>query len=183
MSFVALQYLDAERTIIQAERPDGTLKIIEKAERDLWDMARDGRFGEIAEYVPPPPPVPRGTDVDAERDRRMARFAWNGHVFQMDESSQQLIIAAGADARFAIADGAQPGDLRWADPDHDFAWWDASNVRHPMDAPAMQAFAEAAKRWVAGHRRIARDIKDGLVAGSEDAPATLPELKADRRWP
>ncbi len=99
--------------------------------------------------------------IDAERDRRVvAGFVFAGKAFQLDLVSQQRITAMGADARFAIAAGAQPDDLRWADPDADFGWIATDNSVLLMDAQTMAAFADAAKLWVARHTFAARALKD-----------------------
>lgn len=99
--------------------------------------------------------------IDAERDRRVVSgFTFAGKAFQLDLASHQRIIAMGADARFAIAGGAQPEDFRWADPSADFGWIATDNSILPMDAQTMAAFADAAKLWVARHTFAARALKD-----------------------
>jgi hypothetical protein len=99
--------------------------------------------------------------IDAERDRRvMHGFTFAGKAFQLDVISQQRITTMGADARFAIAGGAQPDDLRWADPSADFGWIAMDNSILPMDAQTMAAFADAAKLWVSRHTFAARSLKD-----------------------
>lgn len=111
--------------------------------------------------APAPDPQFAAARVDIERDRRIVRcFTFAGVAFQLDERSQQRITAMGADARFAIAAGAQAGNLRWADPAADFAWIATDNALVPMDAPTMVAFSNAAKLWVARHTYAARALKD-----------------------
>lgn len=172
--FDSLTFTNADKTAIQAIRADGTIKIIEPLEADLWALAVSGALGAVAPYVAPPVVVsPR--DVDAERDRRIAYFPALDAVFQMGPASQQLVAAAGALAKFAVSEGAEAGDLRWSDPDHDFAWWDVDNVHHPMDAHLMSGFADLVMRWVTDHRRAARALKDM-------DPIPL-DYQADSRWP
>lgn len=119
----------------------------------------DGSVHQAYDIADPPPPGP--ADVDAERDRRIAEtFAFSGKSFQLDPASQGRITAMGADARFAVLGGAQPGDLRWADPDTDFAWIAADNTVLPMDAQTMVEFSSAAKLWVMTHTFIGRAIKN-----------------------
>ena len=59
--FSNLQYRDAAQSIIAAARADGSVKILEPIEPELWQMAMAGQWGAIAGYVaspPPPEPVP-----------------------------------------------------------------------------------------------------------------------------
>lgn len=99
----------------------------------------------------PPAPVTRA-QVDAERDRRTAEtFTFNGKLFQLDEKSIGRITAMGADARFAMAAGAQAGDYLWADPTAPFGFIATDNSIMLMDAQTMADFANAAKLWVSRH--------------------------------
>lgn len=128
----------------------------------------------------PPPPEPIDPQfipavIDSERDRRISQFTFNGVAFQLDPASQQRIIAMGADARFAIALGAQPGDMRWADPEVDFGWIATDNSIAPMDAPMMVVFADAAKLWVSRHIFAARALKD--------ADPIPEDITDDQYWP
>jgi hypothetical protein len=78
-------------------------------------------------------------------------------------------------AFIAILGGAAAGDLRWADPDADFAWITADNSLMPMDA---QTAVELGKAWAAYKERLifaARALKD---------MAQLPaDYTADQYWP
>lgn len=114
--------------------------------------------------------------IDVERDRRIADgFTFNGLAYQLDDKSKTNVTAAGADARFAIAGGAQPGDLRWADPDNDFGWIASDNTVTSMDATTMVDFSTAAKFWVTKHIFAARALKD-----MEPIPA---DYEQDTYWP
>lgn len=113
--------------------------------------------------------------VNAERDRRLMVFPYNGHVFDFDEASQSNIQGAFSIAMAAVMAGAQVGDLRWSDPSYDFSWITSSNEIVPMDAHAVVAFGKAAAAWKSGHIFRARAIKD-----LNPIPA---DFKADAHWP
>nr|WP_314583426.1 hypothetical protein [uncultured Pseudomonas sp.] len=98
----------------------------------------------------PPPVVIIPVDpylVDLERDRRISEgFVFEGVRYQTEsQSDRENILGALGTALAAITvDGAQSGDLRWADPKFDFFWIAADNTRVPMDAQTCLAFARAA---------------------------------------
>jgi len=119
--------------------------------------------------------APISSDINAERDRRLRSFVFGGKEFQFDGESQLNIAGAGTLALAAIINGAQPGNLRWADGSKDFAWLAADNTSVTMDAQTCFAFAQAAARWKADHIHVARAIKD---------ISPIPEDYADNaRWP
>lgn len=98
-----------------------------------------------------PPPVIiypiENYQVDEERDRRISDgFFFDGVRYQTEsQSDRENILGALGTALAAITvDGAQTGDLRWADPKFDFFWIAADNSRVPMDAQTCLAFARAA---------------------------------------
>jgi hypothetical protein len=83
--------------------------------------------------------------VNDERDRRLdANFEFQGKSYQRDRISLQRITGASTLAGFAIASGAQPGDLRWSNPDQDFGWIASDNSITWMDAQTCFAFGQAA---------------------------------------
>ncbi|WP_312381295.1 DUF4376 domain-containing protein, partial [Pseudomonas oryzihabitans] len=87
--------------------------------------------------------------VDFERDRRTAMgFVYDGKAYQTENQSQiDDILGKMTDALAAITiDQAQPGDLRWASPDYDFAWSAADGTLVPMDAQTCLAFTRSAVR-------------------------------------
>ena len=89
--------------------------------------------------------TPNATLVNAERDRRLhGDFLFNGVAFQRDPTSLQRITGAATLAGFALGAGAQPGDLRWANPDRDFVWIASDNSIVPMDAQTAFAFGQVA---------------------------------------
>ena len=105
-------------------------------------------------------PVASSVDVDAERDRRMGTFTFGGKAYDLKGQSLANVSGAGTLSLAAIINGAQPGNLRWADPDEDFTWIANDNTMTPMDAQTCWAFAQTA----ASHRKDmifkARAIKD-----------------------
>ena len=111
-----------------------------------------------------------------ERDRRTANnFVFGGVSYQLDDDSQRYITAKGAQAKFAIAAGAQPGDLRWAAADKDFGWIATDNSITSMDAQTMSSFAEAADEWVTAHIMACHAIK-----ATNPIPS---DFAADHYWP
>lgn len=121
--------------------------------------------------------------VNAIRDDRTANaFVFAGVLFQLDDArSQPRITAMGADARFAVLGGAQPGNLRWADPDHDFGWIATDNSVMPMDAQTMVAFSDAAKLWVSRHTFAGAAIKKAIAAAEDHAALDAIDIEAG--WP
>lgn len=113
-------------------------------------------------------------NVMQERDRRLeADFEFNGKMFQRDSKSLDRITGAATLAGFAIANGAQPGDLRWANPARDFGWIASDNTVVPMDAQTTFQFGQVA----AG---IETSIVFAAKALREMDP--IPEDFADDKW-
>lgn len=105
--------------------------------------------------------------VDAERDRRMeAGFTFNGVFYQNRLQDQKRIAGAGTLALGAMVQGAQPGNLRWADPAADFVWIAADNSETPMDAQTVFAFGTAA---AANEKRLVFAAK--ALKAMQDIPA------------
>lgn len=87
--------------------------------------------------------------IDAERGRRTAMgFVYDGKAYQTENQSQiDDILGKMTDSLAAITvDQAQPGDLRWASPDFDFAWSAADGTLVPMDAQTCLEFTRCAVR-------------------------------------
>lgn len=103
-----------------------------------WARRSDGAFvpvsrlPENAEVAPYAPPAPSASDVDRERDRRMGTFSFGGKPYDLQGQSLANVSGAGTLALAAIINGAQPGNLRWADPDADFTWIANDNTMTPM---------------------------------------------------
>lgn len=121
--------------------------------------------GQVVPYEPPPV-APSGHDVDAERDRRTAEtFKFKNRLYQLRPGDIQNITGAALAATLAIMNGAQPGNLRWSDPDKDFEWIATNNNTVAMDAQTVVEFANAAMAWRSRLIFIARSIKDRLLSG------------------
>lgn len=100
---------------------------------------------ELLEVIEVDAAPPTREDVNAERERRLvADFTFNGKKFQRDARSLQRINGAATLAGFALGAGAQPGNLRWANPDRDFVWIASDNTLMPMDAQTCFAFGQVA---------------------------------------
>jgi len=115
--------------------------------------------------------------VDAERDRRLQTITFNGAVYDFCDSkeSDKNIAGAATLALAAIVSGAQPGNLRWSNPDRDFAWIAHDNSLVTMDAQTMLAFGMHAADTKAGHIYAARVLKN---------MSPIPADFADNaRWP
>lgn len=120
-----------------------------------------------SQYIPPPAPValPLTANqlkdrVNRERDRRMATFVFSGKLYDLQGQSLANVSGAGTLSLAAIINGAQPGELRWADPDQDFTWIANDNTIVPMDAQTTWAFAQTAAAWRKHCIYKARAIKD-----------------------
>lgn len=113
----------------------------------------------ITPWSPPPPAT---HEVNAERDKRMSNFTFAGKEYDLSESNGSLanVSGAGTLALAAIVNGAQVGDLRWADPSADFVWIANDNSLNPMDAQTTWAFAQAAAAWRKQMIFKARALKD-----------------------
>lgn len=138
------------------------------------EFLADNDAAVLAWLNPPPGPVA----VDAERDRRILAFSYAGKAYQLDDNSQQNIIAATTRAILVLSAGgtlAAPGNLRWFDPSNDFGWIATDNSIVPMDATAMATFGGAVQTWVSRHIFAARAIKN-----LSPIPA---DFAADSRWP
>ena len=104
--------------------------------------------------------------VDVERDRRTAdTFKFKNRFYQLRAKDVQNVTGAALAATLAIMNGAQPGDLRWSDPENDFQWIATNNNTVTMDAQTMVEFANAAMAWRSCLIFKARAIKDRLVSG------------------
>ena len=102
-----------------------------------------------------------GTDVDAERDRRIdAGVEFQGVMFQSRATDRENIAGASQLGFMAIVSGAQPGDLRWSNPDQDFAWIASDNSLVPMHALAVVAFGKVAAERKQALIYSGRQLKD-----------------------
>lgn len=128
---------------------------------------------------PPPEPdiIITSAQVDAERDRRVnAGLVFSGMRYQTRPGDRENIQAKYSMAiKAMLLNAAQPGDLRWADPDRDFVWIAENNSLVAMDAQTMLAFGEA----------VAKHKEQLIFAGSQlKQMAPIPSDYTDARyWP
>lgn len=112
-------------------------------------------------YSPPSPLPPTANQVDVERDRRInGGFSFAGIFYQSRPSDRENIAGASTASGIAMLTGSEPGDYRWHGGAEDFAWIAADNSTHPMDAPTMFAFGQAAMAHKSAHIFAARALKD-----------------------
>lgn len=170
------QYTDAGHTSVRAEI-DGVSSVFPASETNRHFRKLVAAGVPITAYSDPP----TGDKVNAERDRRInAGFFvdFGGGVvkpFDSDQAAQKRIAAVHSFALAAIVGGAQPSDLRWANPDADFAWICADNTSQPMDAHTAREFAEAAMGYESALVTTARIMKDsGAIPG---------DYANDQYWP
>lgn len=137
---------------------------------DLW--SRDDLEDLGLTWVDPPQIAPTVEEltalVDAERDRRIdGGFTFMGHTFQSRPSDRENVMGAAQLAIAAIGQGAQPGDLRWADPGSDFVWIAADNALVPLDAHTTVAMFQAGIAFKSGLTFHARALKDAIIASAD----------------
>lgn len=123
-----------------------------------------------------PVALPTSWDVDAERDRRIdGGIEFQGVKFQSRTTDRENILGAAQLAFMAAMQGAQPGDLRWSNPDQDFIWIASDNSQVPMDAQTVVAFGKSAAERKQALIFAARQIKD-----MEPIPS---DFSGDHWWP
>jgi hypothetical protein len=109
--------------------------------------------------------------VNAKRDQMIdSGIQFEGHTFQTRAADRENILGA---AQLAFMSGAQPGDLRWSNPDQDFTWITADNEVVKMDAQNMIKLAKA----VAARKSLciyhARALKDDIEAASDPSSINI----------
>lgn len=120
--------------------------------------------------------------INALREEKIAGgFDHAGHRFQSRQSDRENVIDAAVGANLAIAQGAQPGNLRWADPDEDFGWITANNSEVPMDPYDVLDLFQAGVAFKTRLTFYARAIKDIVLAAPD--PATLDAIDITTGWP
>ncbi|WP_313473945.1 DUF4376 domain-containing protein [Stutzerimonas kunmingensis] len=140
--------------------------VASEALADNWVASQTAAIGDhyaAGVFTRPEPatPAPTSADVDAERDRRIdAGLTFNGVQFQSRAADRENINGKALQAYMAIAAGAQPGDLRWANAEQDFAWIASDNSLIPMDAQTVIEFGNAAAAHKEAHIFAARRLKD-----------------------
>ncbi|MDB1109698.1 DUF4376 domain-containing protein [Pseudomonas extremaustralis] len=120
--------------------------------------------------------APTSIDVDVERERRIdAGVEFQGVMFQSRSTDRENIAGAAQLGFMAVVAGAQLGDLRWSNPDQDFAWIASDNSLVPMDAQTAVSFGKVAAERKQGLIFAARQLKD-----MEPIPADYTD---DKWWP
>lgn len=173
MSEFSLEWRNAEKSILARIEGNHT-EIIEPMHPE-WDALAGAN--NIAPFVSEPVALwPSRADVNAERNRRMrGTFTFNGTEFNCDADSLQRITGAGTLAGFAMAAGAQAGDLFWHGGESPFAWIAADNSTVTMDAQTAFAFGQAAAANETRHIFAAKALKD-----ADPIPT---DYAADEYWP
>jgi hypothetical protein len=111
------------------------------------------------------------------RDAVLAQgFVWRGKVFQSGPADVLNVTSAAALALTAINAGAQAGDLRWANPDADFAWLAKDNTRVPMDVYDVLEFGQTLAKRRTRIIFVARTVKDAIALGSVTTRAEIGAL-------
>lgn len=97
---------------------------------------------------------PTAEQVNAERDRRLLRFTFEGRGYDFcdGKGSDQNIAGAATLALAAVLTG-----VGW---DENFTWIAADNTTVPMSAQTCLNFGKTAADWKARHIRAARALKD-----------------------
>ncbi|MFV1942747.1 DUF4376 domain-containing protein [Pseudomonas luteola] len=146
-----------------------------------WIMEDEAQIGWTYDgetFTPPQPEVyqPTSSEIDAERDRRIdSGIEFNGVMYQTRVGDRENIAGMAQLAFMAIQEGAQEGELRWANPDEDFAWIAEDNSLVPMDAPTVVAFGKEAAARKLQLIKAARALKD-----MDPIPADYTD---DKWWP
>lgn len=125
-----------------------------------------------------PPSVAQKAAIEAitiERDRRIdSGFTFQGKLFQSRAADRENIAGAAQLGFVALVNGAQAGDLRWSDPDKDFAWISSDNNLVPMDAQTVVEFGRVAVAHKQSLIFAARSVKD--------MTPTPADYKDDKYW-
>lgn len=146
------------------------------------ELLGDEYFIDIKDGPPPVtapmehPKAVSASQVDSERDRRIdAGVTFGGVLYQSKTTDRENIAGAAQMAFMAVVGGAQPGNLRWSNPDQDFAWICAENTLVPMDAQTVVEFGRAA----------ALRKSDLIYAGRalKDMPEIPENFTDDAWWP
>ena len=147
--------------------PDDAVAITDEQWAEFLTFPGQRRWnGAALEIFTPPAPAFTSSDIDAERDRRLAAgFIFGGKVFQAREQDLRNINGAATGAALAMMQGAQAGNMRWQGGDSDFGWIAADNTIMPMDVLTMIAFGRAAMTHVERLTMVGRSLKDRLAAG------------------
>jgi hypothetical protein len=106
-------------------------------------------------------------------------FVFNGVRFQTGATDRENISGAAQLAFMALlAEGRQPGDLRWHGGDSDFGWIALDNTVIPMDAPTVIEFGKAIAAFKQACIFYARYLKDQI-----DTAVNPAAIDIETGWP
>jgi hypothetical protein len=153
--------------------------------RSLEIMAENGELPDGVIVIAPEPPTLAARReevkrmVDVIRDLRIdSGFSHQGHDYQSRPSDRENIMGAAQSASFAIASGAETGDLRWADPNTDFVWIAADNQLVPMDPWDVLALFQRGVQFKSAQTFYARALKDAIEIS--ESPESI---EINEGWP
>ncbi|WET12292.1 DUF4376 domain-containing protein [Pseudomonas sp. D3] len=164
-----------------AIRTDGQgWRVVDGPKPDADDVSKtypDPAIEVFSTLLPQPNSDVSWASVDVERDRRIdIGITFDNVLFQFRSADRENITGAAQLAFMAvILNNAQPGNLRWSNPDVDFDWIAADNSRIPMDAQTVIAFGKAAAQRKDDMIKAGRTLKDMPVI-----PANYTD---DEWWP
>lgn len=162
--------------VVQKAAPGRTAEEMGEGWVDAPEHVSPGYLFDGEAFTLPPPPPPTADDVNAERERRLVGdFTFAGKQFQRDARSLQRIAGAASLAGFALGAGAQPGNLRWANPDRDFVWIASDNTLMAMDAQTCFAFGQ-----------VAANVETNIIFAAKQLREMNPipaDFADDKWWP
>lgn len=100
--YKSLTYMDADNTIIQAVRGDGTILVAEPIMGDVWGDLSSGVYGPIKAYTPPPEPT-EADKLEAERAAMRCSMAQLGTAMIDAGTLDDFEAVVALDARAAMA--------------------------------------------------------------------------------
>lgn len=105
--------------------------------------------------------------IDAERDRRLAQFRFDGVLFDGDSAARARIAQAFTLAALAVDRGAEEDDCHWHGEKTPFVWIAADNQPVQMCAPTVKRLGTAAMAHERQLMLAARALKDRLDPDTE----------------
>jgi hypothetical protein len=103
--------------------------------------------------------------INRTRDTYLANgFLYNGVIYQSRPEDWINLASCGSDAAVAIANGAQRGNYRWFDPQHDFGFIAQNNTVVKLDAYDMRAMYQTGSKVASKVILYARYLKDRIHA-------------------
>lgn len=172
-TITTVRYIDADHTLCEAVIDGRTYQQVGPggeigAQIAAWIVAGNQPLPYVA------PEVDLAGYVMARRDELVdGGVTFNGTEFQTRATDRENIMGASQLALMAIINGAEPGDLRWTNPDADFNWIAMDNSMVPMDAQTVIAFGQTAAARKQTLIMTARAIKDAIEGGAITTTAEI----------